>query len=97
MKTSVQYKLLYGLFKAIGVNKMLDKEGPDFDKLLKSCRKKQEKPLKVPYKKMQGFDIETKGIDGTTCYDALLGRDGVCTGSEISAAGVLCGAEVTEK
>ena len=42
MKTSVQYKLLYGLFKAIGVNKMFDKEGPDFDKLLKSCRKKQE-------------------------------------------------------
>ena len=37
MKTSVQYILLYGLFKAIGVNKMLDKEGPDFDKLLKSC------------------------------------------------------------
>jgi len=68
MKTSVQYKLLYGLFKAIGVNKMLDKEGHDFDKLLKSCRKKKEKPLKVPYKKMQGFDIETKGIDGTTCY-----------------------------
>ncbi len=30
MKTSVQYKLLYGLFKAIGVNKMLDKEGPGF-------------------------------------------------------------------
>ena len=30
MKTSVQYILLYGLFKAIGVNKMLDKEGPGF-------------------------------------------------------------------
>ena len=26
MKTSVQYKLLYGLFKAIGVNKMLDSQ-----------------------------------------------------------------------
>ena len=48
MKTSVQYKLLYGLFKAIGVNKMLDKEGPDFDKLLKSCRKKTGKAAESP-------------------------------------------------
>ena len=43
MKTSVQYKLLYGLFKAIGVNKMLDKEGPDFDKLQKKTGKAAER------------------------------------------------------
>ena len=68
MKTSIQYKMLYRLFKTIGVNKMLDKDGTDFDKLLLSCREKQKKPLKVPYKQMTGFDIETKSIDGTTCH-----------------------------
>ena len=68
MKTSAQYKILYGLFKLIGANKMLDKKGTDFDKLLESCRQKQKKPLKVPYKKMPGFDIETKSIDGTICH-----------------------------
>lgn len=68
MKTSIQYKMLYRLFKTIGVNKMLDKDGTDFDKLLLSCREKQKKSLKVPYKQMTGFDIETKSIDGTTCH-----------------------------
>ena len=47
MKTSIQYKLLYALFRTIGVNKMLDKKDADFDKLLESCRDKQKKPLKV--------------------------------------------------
>ena len=60
------YCVLITLFKKIGVNKMLDKDGTDFDKLLLSCREKQKKPLKVPYKQMTGFDIETKSIDGTT-------------------------------
>ena len=68
MKTSIQYKLLYELFRTIGVNKMLDKEDADFDKLLESCRDKQKKPLKVPYKKMSGFDIETWNVDRTVCY-----------------------------
>ena len=68
MKTSIQYKLLYELFRTIGVNKMLDKKDADFDKLLESCRDKQKKPLKVPYKKMSGFDIETRNVDGTVCY-----------------------------
>ena len=45
MKTSIQYKLLYALFRTIGVNKMLDKKDADFDKLLESCRDKQKKPL----------------------------------------------------
>ena len=34
--------MLYRLFKTIGVNKMLDKEGTDFDKLLLSCRKNRK-------------------------------------------------------
>jgi hypothetical protein len=34
--------------------------------------------LKVPYKKMQAFDIQTKVIDGTRAgYDALLGSYGI--------------------
>ena len=49
---SIQYKLVSGLFKLIGVNKMLDKEGADFDKLLAAYQEKQKKPLKIPYKKM---------------------------------------------
>ena len=28
---SIQYKMVYGLFKLLGVNKMLDKEGVEFD------------------------------------------------------------------
>ena len=60
--------MLYGLFRTIGVNKMLDKEGADFDKLLENCREKQKKPLKIPYKKMAAFDIETRNIDGTACH-----------------------------
>ena len=31
---SIQYKMINGLFRAVGVNKMLDKKGADFDKLL---------------------------------------------------------------
>ena len=65
---SIQYKMVSGLFKLIGVNKMLDKTGADFDKLLETYKEKQKKPLKIPYKKMADFDIETKIIDGTTCY-----------------------------
>ena len=65
---SLQAKLVSGLFKMIGVNKMLDKQGEDFDKLLEKYREKQKKPLKIPYKKMSDFNIETKNIDGTICY-----------------------------
>lgn len=66
--SSLQAKMISGLFKMIGVNKMLDKEGEDFQKLLDSYKEKQKKPLKIPYKKMGDFDIETKTIDGTVCY-----------------------------
>ena len=66
---SVQYKMISGLFKLIGVNKMLDKEGAEFDKLLDNYREKQKKPLKVPYKKMSpDFVIDEKNINDTKCY-----------------------------
>lgn len=65
---SIQARMVSGLFKLIGVNKMLDKQGAEFDKLLENYSKKQKKPLKIPYNKMQAFDIQTKVINGTTCY-----------------------------
>ena len=65
---SIQARMVSGLFKLIGVNKMLDKQGAEFDKLLKNYSNKQKKPLKIPYNKMQSFDIQTKVIEGTTCY-----------------------------
>lgn len=65
---SLQAKMISGLFQLIGVNKMLDKEGEDFDRLLENYKEKQKKPLKIPYSKMSDFNIETKDIDGTTCY-----------------------------
>ncbi len=65
---SIQSKMISGLFKTIGVNKMLDKQGEDFDKLLEKYKQKQKKPFKIPYKKTKDFDIDTKNITGTTCY-----------------------------
>ncbi len=68
VKISIQAKMISGMFKLLGVNRMLDKQGEDFDKLLKKYNKKQKKPLKIPYGKMTGFDIKTADIEGTTCY-----------------------------
>ena len=65
---SIQAKMISGLFKLIGVNKMLDKQGADFERLLENYKEKQKKPLKIPYSKMEAFDIQTKVIDGTPCY-----------------------------
>ena len=66
---SFQYKMVYTLFKTIGVNKMLDKEGAEFEKLLESYKEKQKKPLAIPYKKMQDrFQLQIKIIDGASCY-----------------------------
>lgn len=65
---SIQSKMVSGLFKMLRVNKMLDKKGIDFEKLLVTVQEKQKKPLRIPYKKMDGFDIDTRDIDGTTCY-----------------------------
>lgn len=60
---SIQYNMISGLFKLMGVNEMLDKQGADFDKLLATYSKKQEKPLSIPYKKMESkFNIETKTV-----------------------------------
>ena len=44
--TSLRYRALSGMFRAIKVNKMLDKQGDEFDTLLNEYRKKQKKPLK---------------------------------------------------
>ncbi len=68
VKISIQAKMVSGMFKLLGVNKMLDKQGEDFHKLLENYNKKQKKPLKIPYKKMTGFDIKTAEIEGTSCY-----------------------------
>lgn len=65
---SMQYRLVSTLFKLMRVNKMLAKEGPEFEKLLETYRIKQKKPLAVPYKKMSEFDIISKTVDGTTVY-----------------------------
>lgn len=35
---SIQAKMVSGLFKLIGVNKMLDKQGADFEKLLEKYK-----------------------------------------------------------
>ena len=65
---SMQYRLVSSLFKLMRVNKMLAKEGPEFEKLLETYRIKQKKPLAVPYKKMSEFDIISKTVEGTTVY-----------------------------
>ena len=67
-KASIQYKLVRTLFRVLRVNKMLDKEGPEFEKLLETYRIKQKKPLAVPYKRMDDLDIITKTVEGTTVY-----------------------------
>lgn len=66
---SIRYKMVRTLFRVIGVNKMLDKQGEDFKKLLAEYQKKQKKSLKIPYKKLEpDFDVEKKNISGTVCY-----------------------------
>ena len=66
---SIQYKMVRTLFKSVGVNKMLAKEGEDFRKLLEKYDKEQKKPLKIPYKKLEGeFEIDSRYINGTRCY-----------------------------
>lgn len=66
---SVRYKLIETMFGALSVNKMLDKQGTDFEKLLAEYSEKQKKPLKIPYKKLEKqFDVLQKNIAGTTCY-----------------------------
>ena len=45
---SIQAKMISGLFKLIGVNRMLDRQGADFEKLLESYKEKQKKAIKDP-------------------------------------------------
>lgn len=62
---SIQYRMVEGLFKIIGVNKMLAKEGEAWEKLLKDYSAKQKKPLKVPYSKLKDeFEIAEKKFGG---------------------------------
>lgn len=66
---SIQYRMVEGLFKIIGVNKMLAKEGEAWEKLLKDYAAKQKKHLKVPYSKLKDeFDIAEKKLGGVVCY-----------------------------
>ena len=60
---SIRYQMVRALFKVIGVNKMLDKQGEGFEKLLDEYQEKQKKPLKGPYKKLeQNCSVEKKNI-----------------------------------
>ena len=43
---SIRYKLISGMFKLIGVNKMLDKEGEEFENFLLTIRKSRKKHSK---------------------------------------------------
>lgn len=66
---SIRYKIVETLLKILSVNKMLDKQGGEFDQLLEKYKAEQKKALKVPYKKLKlKFEVETKSIEGTTCY-----------------------------
>ena len=48
---------------------MLDKKGEDFQKLLEKYDKKQQKALKIPYKKLKPkFEIFKRDVNGTVCY-----------------------------
>lgn len=65
---SVRYNLLTGMFKLIGVNKMLDKKGTDLEKLMQSYVKKQDN-IKVPAEKIsKDYDFKKEVIDGFDCY-----------------------------
>lgn len=66
---SIQYRMVRGLFKIMGVNKMLAKEGAAWEKLLADYSEKQKKPLKVPYSKLKDeFAIREKKLGGVNCY-----------------------------
>lgn len=65
---SVRYKLISGMFKALGVNKMLDKKGAELEKLMQSYVKKQNS-IKVPAEKIsKNYDFEKKEVGGFDCY-----------------------------
>lgn len=66
---SFSYKIIQSLFKILRVNKMLDKEGKEFRKLLEEYDKKQKKPLKVPLGKLEkNFFVEVKTVGETKVY-----------------------------
>lgn len=64
---SIQARLLQGMFRLIGINKMLDKTGSEFDALLEEYAGKQT--VKVPFKKMRKrYDFEERTLGGVPCY-----------------------------
>lgn len=67
---SLRYRMAEKMFSILSVNKMLDKEGAQWEKLLADYSKKQKKPLKVPYKKLkdEGFELIRKDLGGVTVY-----------------------------
>ena len=66
---SIRYKMVETLFRLLRVNRMLDKEGAAFDRLLAEYAEKQKKPFRVPYRKLQKeCTITEKTIGGVTCY-----------------------------
>lgn len=65
---SIRYNLLTGMFRLVGVNKMLDKKGTDLEKLMQSYVKKQDN-IKVPAEKMaKDYNFEKTEIEGYDCY-----------------------------
>ncbi|MBQ7186645.1 MAG: alpha/beta hydrolase [Ruminococcus sp.] len=62
--------MLEKLFSLIGVNKMLDKQGEQWERLLADYSKKQKKPLKVPYKRLKkdGLELIRKELGGVAVY-----------------------------
>ncbi len=69
---SFSYKIIHSLFKILRVNKMLDKEGEEFKKLLEEYNKKQKKPLKIPLGKLKkNFFVEEKTVGETKVYSVI--------------------------
>lgn len=65
---SVRYRLLSGMFKAIGINRMLDKQGAELEKLMRSYVKKQDS-IKIPADKIsRSYDFRKKTINDYDCY-----------------------------
>lgn len=65
---SISYRLISGMFKVIGVNRMLDKKGAELEKLMQSYVKKQDN-IKVPADKIsENYDFNKKMIGGFDCY-----------------------------
>ncbi len=63
------------MLKLIGVNKMLDKEGEEFERLLESYSEKQKKPLKIPYKKMKALMNHAVSVYGAHFFEGECAKE----------------------